>query len=148
MPRRAADRCARKLLFGNEIAKPSVSERHAPRCAMTSSMFDLTKVAATPPDGDVKLTIVATLSRNNRHIGENIVRHRGAMQYDWTPSSRRCVMSVDAVNIAGIGLAPPYARHAADECNAGTQRSLSWTRLTPCYHPAVERRRIDDRRVV
>jgi hypothetical protein len=40
---------ARKLLFGNEIANQPARQRHAPSCAMTSSMFDVTELTAPPP---------------------------------------------------------------------------------------------------
>jgi len=36
----------RKVLFGNEIANPSVGRPRAPRAAMTSSTFDVTEVTA------------------------------------------------------------------------------------------------------
>jgi hypothetical protein len=45
----------RKLLFGNEIANPSIRRRRAPRAAMTSSTFDVTEVTA--PYADRALTI-------------------------------------------------------------------------------------------
>src|SRR5262245_20958649 len=45
----------RKLLFGNEIANPSVGQRRAPRAAMTSSTCDVTEVTA--PYTDRALTI-------------------------------------------------------------------------------------------
>jgi hypothetical protein len=45
----------RKLLFWNEIAKPSAGRRRPARAAMTSSTFDVTEVTA--PYADRALTI-------------------------------------------------------------------------------------------
>jgi hypothetical protein len=53
---------ARKPLFGNKIANPPIGQRHAPRCAMTSSMVDVTEVTGPPPDA--ALTISSPMLRN------------------------------------------------------------------------------------
>jgi len=49
------DMSGRKLLFWNEIAKPSAGRRRPARAAMTSSTFDVTEVTA--PYADRALTI-------------------------------------------------------------------------------------------